>query len=135
MGIYRSTNPLEFDDIDGIIINESAPAPNVQGVAANTALIVAQAQRGHAELTEVSSIAELHELYGKSDYGLNLSLKNKGFGRLKVARVIPTGSLVAELVLESGVTPALKVKAKQGAGVYGNTVLVNHAVNTCCTPI
>jgi hypothetical protein len=46
MGIFRATDPTVFDDVDGIIINESAPAPNVAGVAANVGILLGGCQRG-----------------------------------------------------------------------------------------
>ena len=128
MGIYRSTDPTTWDDVDGIVINESAPAPNVAGVAANIGILVAQSERGLGELTEIGSIGELFEQYGKSDTrGLNKSLKNKKFGRLRVVRVIPTSSVVAEETFDDGGgTPVdiVKSKAKQGKGAYGNAIQV-----------
>jgi hypothetical protein len=84
MGVFRSTDPNAFDDVDGIIVNESAPTPNVQGVAANIALIVGQTERGLQGVTEVGSIGEFHEIFGKSSsFGVNLALKTKKFGRLR----------------------------------------------------
>ena len=53
MSIFRSTDPTTWDDVDGIIINESAPAPNVAGVAANIGILVGKTERGLDELTEI----------------------------------------------------------------------------------
>ena len=128
MSIYRSTDPTTWDDVDGIVINESAPAANVAGVAANVGIIVAQAERGLGELTEIGSIGELFELYGKNDsFGLNKSMKNKKFGRLRVVRVIPSGSVQAEETFDDGggsPVDIIKFKAKQGKGVFGNAIQV-----------
>jgi hypothetical protein len=125
MGIFRSSDPTTWDDVDGIVIDESAPPPNVQGVAANIAIAVAQAQRGSGDLTEVGSIGEIHEMYGKSDsYGLNLALKNKKFGRLKIVRVIASDAVAAVKAFESSSTARITFTAKQGKGVYGNGIQV-----------
>lgn len=128
MGIFRSTDPTTWDDVDGIVINESAPAPNIAGVAANIGILVAQSERGLGELTEIGSIGELFELYGKNDsFGLNKSMKNKKFGRLRVIRVLPTGSVQAEETFDDGGgTPVdiVKFKAKQGKGAFGNAIQV-----------
>ena len=124
MGIYRTTNPVEFDDVDGIIINESAPAPNVAGVPANTAILVGQFQRGQHELTLVGSIGELHELYGKSSASGNLALKNKKFGMLKVIRVEATDSVKATKTFPTaGAVDIITFTAKH-KGVYGNLIKV-----------
>lgn len=125
MGIFRSSDPTTWDDVDGIVIDESAPPPNVQGVAANIAICLAQAQRGSGDLVEVGSIGEIHELYGKSDsYGLNLALKNKKFGRLKIVRVIASDAVQATKAFESSSTARITFSAKQGKGVFGNSIQV-----------
>lgn len=130
-GIYRSTDPTTWDDVDGIIINESAPAANIVGVAANVAILVAQAERGDGELTEVGSIGELHEKYGKNDaYGLNKALKNKKFGRLKVIRVIAADGVQASKAFASSATDRITFYAKQGKGLYGNSIQVEIASGT-----
>jgi hypothetical protein len=113
MGIFRTTDPTAFDDVDGIIINESAPAPNVAGVAANVAILVGQFTDGpFNELTEVGSMAEMAEIFGGGN-GFT-ALKNKKFGRLKIIRV--EGSGLAGAVLDSDYETAIAVAEQQGAG-------------------
>lgn len=124
MSIFRSTDPTTFDDVDGIIINESAPPPNVQGVAANIAILVGQSQRGLQALTDVGSIGEFHEQFGKSSFGANLALKNKRFGRLKFIRVVASDAAVADKEFASSATDRIRFTAKQGAGAYGNSIQV-----------
>lgn len=123
--MYRSTDPTTWDDVDGIVINESAPAPNVAGVAANVAIIVGQCQRGDTEMAEVGSIGEFHELYGKSStHGVNLALKNKKFGRLKVIRVLAaSGAAKATKAFASTATDRITFTAKW-KGAYGNLITV-----------
>ena len=130
-GVYRSTDQTTWDDVDGIIINESAPAANIVGVAANVGVLVAQAERGSGDLTEVASIGELLEKYGKNDaYGLNKALKNKKFGRLKVIRVIAADGVQASKAFASSATDRITFYAKQGKGVYGNSIQVEIASGT-----
>jgi hypothetical protein len=124
MGIFRSTDPTTWDDVDGIIINESAPAANVQGVAANVALLVGTAERGLPEIQTIGSIGELHELVGKSSFGINKALKNKKFGRLKVLRVVASGAVQASKLFEDGTDDIITFKAKQGKGAFGNSIQV-----------
>jgi hypothetical protein len=125
MSIFRSTDPTTWDDVDGIIIDESAPAPNVAGVAANVAILVGQSERGLDGLTEVGSIGELKELYGNdSTKGINKSLKNKKFGRLKVIRVVAADAVLADKEFASSATDRIRFKAKQGKGAYGNNIQV-----------
>lgn len=125
MGIFRSTDPTTWDDVDGIIINESAPAPNVAGVAANVGILVAQSQRGLLDMQEVGSIGQLFELYGKDDtMGLNKAMKNKKFGRLRVIRAVASGAVIAKEEFASSTVDRIRFKAKQGPGVYGNSIQV-----------
>ena len=125
MSIFRSTDPTTWDDVDGIIVNESAPAPNVAGVPANIAILVGQTERGTGELFEVGSIGELFEKYGKdSTRGVNKALKNKKFGRLKVIRVIASDAVQAKEEFASSATDRIRFKAKQGKGAFGNAIQV-----------
>lgn len=125
MAIYRSTDPTTWDDVDGIIINESAPAPNVAGVPANVAILVGQSERGSVELTEVGSIGELHEQYGKnSSFGINKALKNKKFGRLRLIRVVAAAAVAAKEEFASSSVDRIRFTAKQGKGAYGNNIQV-----------
>jgi hypothetical protein len=125
MGIFRSTDPTVWDDTDGIIINESAPAPNVAGVAANIAILVGVTQRGPSSMTDVGSIGEFYELFGKDDTkGVNISLKNKKFGRLKIIRVIASDAALATKAFQSSTTDRITFSAKQGKGAYGNNLQV-----------
>lgn len=124
MGIFRSNDPTVWDDVDGIIIDESAPAPNVQGVAANIAILVGQAQRGLQQLEEPGSIGAFHEVFGKSSFGMNLALKNKKFGRIKFIRVIASDAVLADKEFASSATDRIRFAAKQGKGAYGNNIQV-----------
>lgn len=125
MSIFRSTDPTTWDDVDGIIINESAPAPNVAGVAANIGILVGQAERGISQLTEIGSIGEFFELFGKNDsFGMNKSLKNKKFGRLRVIRVVAAAAVQAKEEFASSSVDRIRFKAKQGKGAFGNAIQV-----------
>lgn len=124
MGIYRTNNPTEFDDVDGIIIDESAPSPDISGVAANIAILVGQFERGPHSMEEPGSIGAFHELFGKSSFSGNLALKNKKFGRLRIIRVEATGALKAAKTFQSaGAVDIITFTAKY-KGAYGNSIKV-----------
>ena len=123
MGIFRTNDPNLFDDIDGIIIDETAPPPSIQGVASNTAILVGLFQRGIQELKQVTSIGEFHELFGKSSFSGNKQLKNKKFGRLKIIRVIASDAVLATKTFDASATPTLKFDAIS-KGAYGNNLKV-----------
>lgn len=125
MGIFRTNDPTQFDDIDGIIIDEQSPPPSISGVAANVAIMVAQFQRGPHELSlPLGGTGEFHEIYGKSSYSGNKQLANKKFGQLRVIRVEPSGADKATLTANNS-TPAAAIKfdAKY-KGAYGNNIKV-----------
>jgi len=132
MGIFRTNDPTEFDDLDGIVIDESAPPANIQGAKTNVAILVGQFQRGPFTLEPIGSIGELHEAYGKSSYLGNVQLRNKKMGALKIIRVEPTSSAKATKTFDDGGgTPVdiIKFDAKF-KGVYGNSIQVTIAAGS-----
>jgi len=123
MAVFRTNDATQFDDIDGIIIDEQTPASQIAGVAANVGILVGQFQRGPAELSlPLASIGEFQEVYGKSSYSGNKQLRNKAFGALRIIRVIPTGAAKATLTTSA----VIKVDAKH-EGDYGNNITVQYA--------
>jgi hypothetical protein len=133
MGIFRTNDPTAFDDIDGIIIDETAPPSAIQGVAANIVILVGQFERGSHDLTQVGSVGELFEAYGNNlAYEGLKALQNKKFGRLKIIRVEPTSSAKGTLTLDDGggsPVNVMTVTAKY-KGVYGNSLKVTVAAGT-----
>jgi hypothetical protein len=120
MGIYRTNDPTQFDDIDGIVIDESAPPSAISGAAANVAILVGQFQRGPKSLSlPLGSIGEFHEVYGKSSFSGNKQLKNKKFGALRIIRAVAADAAKATLTVDS----KLKFDAKY-EGEYGNNIEV-----------
>lgn len=129
--IYRTNNTLEFDDVDGIIIDERAPAPSVQGVPANTAILVGRFEKGpDSELIEPGSIGRLLEIYGSAMTSGRKQIVNKKFGRLKIIRAVASDSVKATLSHDS----KLKFDAKY-KGAYGNSlqVLIENASEDVAT--
>lgn len=123
--IFRSTDPTTWDDVDGIVISETAPAPNVVGSPANIAILVGQFQRGPANvLREVTSTGQLLEEYGRSSYPGSQALKNKKFGRLRLIRVVAADAALASRAFQSSSVDRITFSAKQGKGVYGNNIQV-----------
>lgn len=121
--VYRSTNPLDWDDLDDVYVSETAPSPSVQGVAANVAILVGVFQRGPAGLTEPGDIGSLEEMYGRSSATGNLALKNKKFGALKISRVMAAAATKASITLKASAVNIIKFDAK-GKGAYGNLITV-----------
>lgn len=132
MTVFRTSDPTQFDDLDGIVIDESAPAANIQGARTNTAILVGQFQRGPFSLEPIGSIGELHEAYGQSSFPGNVALRNKKFGALKVIRVEATSSAKATKIFDDGGgTPVdiISFTAKF-KGAYGNNIKVTIAAGS-----
>lgn len=120
MGIFRTNDPNLYDDIDGIIVDESAPPPSISGVAANVAILVGQFQRGPTGLSAIlGSIGEFQEIYGKSFFSGNKQLLNKRFGAIKIIRAAAADAVKATLTVDTKV----KFDAKH-LGAYGNLIKV-----------
>ncbi len=117
--IFRTNNPLQYDEVDGIVVDERAPEPNVNGVGTGVAIMVAKFERGNTSLTQLTSLKNFHEEYGKSLYGGNIQLKNKRFSSIKLIRVIATDAALATQTADT----KIKFDAKH-KGVYGNKILV-----------
>ena len=132
MGIFRSNDPAAFDDLDGIVIDESAPAPNIQGANTSVAILVGQFQRGPHTLEIMGSIGELQEAYGKSSHSGYKALRNKKFGSLKIVRVECTSSAKGTKTIDDGggsPVDIIKFDAKY-KGVYGNSLYVTIAAGS-----
>jgi hypothetical protein len=130
MGIFRTNDPTQFDDIDGIIIDEQAPPPAINGIAANVGILVGQFQRGPTELSlAMGSIGEFHEIYGKSAFSGNKQLKNKKFGQLKIIRAVAAAAVKATKAFQSSATDRITFTAKY-LGAYGNNIKVTIAAGS-----
>jgi len=117
--VFRTNDPTQFDDIDGIIIDEQTPASSITGVDSNVGILVGQFQRGPKELSlPLNSLAELHEVYGRSSYLGNIQLRNKSFGRVRIIRVVAQDALTASFTDNDGVA---NIEALH-AGEYGNNI-------------
>lgn len=130
MSIFRSSNPLDFDAVDGIVIDESAPAPNIQGVGTNRVILVGQFERGPATLTQIASTADLYAAYGKGDLGGLTQLKNKKFSMLSLVRVVAADAALAAKTFSSSSTVRATFSALQGKGAYGNSITVKIEAGT-----
>lgn len=129
MAIFRSTDPTTFDDIDQVVINETAPPKSISGIASNIAILVGRFQRGPAsKLIEIGSKAELLELYGPDGHD---DLRNKRFGRLRLVRVIAvTGSAKSTVNLDDGVTTDILQFDALFEGAYGDNLQVKVEAGT-----
>ncbi len=126
MGIFRSTNPTDWNAVDGIIIDELAPPPSVNGVPANIAILVGQFQRGPANLpTLVGSLGDFYEQFGNDvSFGGQVALQNKKFGSLKIVRVVAaSGGAVGTLACAHSASTKITFNSLW-KGAYANNITV-----------
>lgn len=131
MGIFRSNDPTTFDAVDGIVIDESAPPPSMNGVASNVVCLVGQFERGSLAMQTVTSAGDLYEKYGQnSAYAGYKALLNKKFGSLKIVRVAAAAAVKATLTFDdSGAGDSVTFTALW-KGVYGNKIKVTIAAGS-----
>lgn len=131
MGIYRTNNSLEYAEVDGIVIDERAPSPNIQGIKTNVVLLLGKFQRGSEEIVSVSSTKQFYEEYGNdSSYLGQIALLNKKMGSLKIKRVIASDAIAALLVLEDATPDPVATLTAKYKGVYGNNISVTVEAGT-----
>jgi hypothetical protein len=132
MGIYRSTNPTDWNAVDQIVINETAPPPSVNGVPANIAILCGQFERGPANsLTSVGSVGQLYEYFGNnSAFSGHVALLNKRFSALKVVRVTAAAAVKATKTFQSGGAVNIIAFTAKYTGAYGNSIKVTIAAGT-----
>lgn len=124
MSIYRTNNPTEFDDVDQIVIDETAPPPRIQGVSTNVGVLLGQFERGLEEVVEISTLKQLRESFGNDNsFAGNKSLKNKKFGRLKIRRVVASDAVAASETFQGASTDRITFSALS-KGAYGNNLQV-----------
>lgn len=130
--VFRSTDPTTFDDLDGIVVDESAPPPSLRGANTNVAILVGQFASGPEGLSaSIGSIGEIYETYGKnSSYSGLAALKSKKFGSLKVIRALAAAAAKATKTFASSApTDTIKFDAKY-KGAYGNSIKVTIAAGS-----
>jgi hypothetical protein len=125
MGIFRSNDPTTFDAVDGIVIDESAPPPSMNGVASNVVCLVGQFERGSLAMQSVTSAGDLYEKYGQnSAFSGYKALLNKKFGSLKVVRALAAAAVAATKVFNDAGTGASVAITALWKGAYGNGIKV-----------
>ena len=126
MSIYRSTNPADFNAIDGIVVDESAPPPAIQGVGTGTAILVGQFERGPVGvLTPIGSQGELQSLFGADQTRSgNIALANKQFAALNIIRAAAAAAAAATLAIETAGSVHVLTFNALYPGAYGNNIQV-----------
>ena len=123
--VFRTNNPLEYTQLDGVIVSEKNPPPTVVSRGVNNSILIAQFEKGpENEPQFISSISELQSVFGNNAaYGGNKALRLKKFSNLYVTRAVAAAATAAEWTQVVSSANALTFKAKY-KGKYGNNISI-----------
>lgn len=123
--VFRTDNPLQYTDLDGVIVTEKNPPPTVVSAGTNNCVLIAQFERGPANDPQlISSISELQSVFGNNPiYGGNKALRLKRWSNLYVTRVVAAGAVAATWTQTVSSKDLITITAKY-KGVYGNAIKV-----------
>ena len=126
--VFRTQNPLQYTELEGVIVTELSPPPALVSAGSNNTVLVAQFEKGpEKESRFVSSVSELQSIFGDNlAYGGNKVLRLKKFNNLYVIRVVAAAAAKANWTQTSGVNQLATFTAKY-KGKYGNSIKVTIA--------
>ena len=126
--IRRTTNPLQYTKIAGVIISEQAVTPGIVGRGINNAILFAQFERGPAETPfYATSLSEIQELFGDNQaFGGNKALSYKRWDDFHVVRVAAAAANEASWTQVESTENTITITAKY-KGAYGNNIQVTIA--------
>jgi len=123
--VFRTDNPLQYRDLDGVIVTEKNPPPTVVSAGSNNCILIAQFERGPQDQPQfVSSISELQTIFGSNQvYGGNKALRLKKWSNLYVVRAVDDDAVKASWKQTVSGDDTILVTAKY-KGKYGNGIRV-----------
>ena len=126
--VFRTDNPTQYRQLDGVIVTEKNPPPTVVSAGSNNCVFIGQFERGpENRVTFLTSISELQSLFGSNqEFSGNRALRLKKWSNLYATRVVAAAAKQAEKVFD---TDKLTVKAKW-KGAYGNGITVTISAGT-----
>ena len=124
MTVFRTSNPQEYDLVDGVIIDEKAPSPSIRGVGTGVAILVGVFNKGPVNrLEEPGSLDGIVSMFGDENSGYE-ALVNKRFSRLKIINVdADTAATAATVKLAKSSTDVVTLTARN-PGARGNDITV-----------
>jgi len=116
--VYFSTNPADWEQLEGLYISERNPPGVISGADLSITGMASQCVRGPERVVDVTSPEQFLEIFGGRDYydggplvgQVWAALLNKQFGRLAIRRVVAADAVVATLDLDD-VVPTTIVRA------------------------
>jgi hypothetical protein len=130
--VFFTTNPADYEQLEGLYITEKRPPGIVQGRALNTVGMAGRCVRGPLTPQLITSPARFTEVYGGRDYGgggavvgeVWKALVNKKFGPVVVRRVAADDAVVATKNVAT-VTPTTIARVDAtSVGLWGNDVTI-----------
>jgi len=132
--IFRTNNPVDFTQVDGVYIDERKPPGAIKGIGNDIVAVVGEFERGPVDvITPIGSSQQLFQTFGDlgpdasgAFYKGALSLRNKQFSRLRVIRVSNASQVLATVTLDDGggsPVNVLQVDANS-TGAWGNSLSV-----------
>lgn len=134
--VFFTSNPSEFEQLEGLYINEKDPPAFIEGVSLNTVGIGGVTVRGPETPQVITSVGRFLEVYGGRDYGSGgalvnevwAALLNKSFGTIVVERVVASDAVVASVNVEDaidGTGTEIATISASSAGAWGANVSFN----------
>ena len=123
--VRRTQNPLEYTQLDGVIVTERSPVPSVVRRGANSVVFVGQFERGPENSPLfATTISEIHDLYGNNPVYTGIqALRLKSWSNLYVIRAVASDA-VASSVTQTVSTKDLATFTALYKGKYGNEISV-----------
>jgi len=132
--VYKTTNPLEYAEVDGIVADEQAPAPQILSKGVGTAIAIGLFGWGPENTLSsvVTKQLEFYRLHMNTSHSGMQALRNKSFSALKIIRVAATGAAASAKTFKDGAgTPvdSITFTAKY-KGVMGDNIQVKIEAGT-----
>jgi len=124
--VFKTNNPLEYNQVDGMVADETAPAPQVQSVGVGTAIIVGLFSWGPTnELSkDFARLSEIQRIYMDTAISGMDALRNKSYSSLKVVRALVADSVAATKTFQDVDPKDTIVFTGKYKGVMGNSIQV-----------
>lgn len=141
--VFFTSNPAEYEKLEGLYVTERKPEAQVRGANANTVGMAGRCVRGPLTPQRITSAGRFLEVYGGRDYSAGgalvgevwKALLNKPFGTIVVRRVSAAAAVTAfDNAPTSGAVDVLKISASS-PGAWGNgiTYEIDDATNGTAT--
>lgn len=128
--IYFTSNPSDYDKLEGLYVTERKPPGFVRGVDLSTVGFAGTCVRGPTTPQTIGSSGEFERMYGQRNYGsvqgsgalvgnVWAALLNKPFGSIVVRRVAAAGATAASHSFSDSVPTVICTISASSVGAWG----------------